>query len=196
MTATTTADDLDPQLAAAVERISRLPAALDQLLDGVTPEQASWRPEPNRWSIADCIDHLNITNASYIESLGVAIPAARAAGRTGTGPFRYNWLNRWFINNLPPPPRRSFPAPKRFRPSREHDLAALVADYKRHKSELAELAAAASGLNLAGVKVPSPASKLIRISIGAVFEIMDVHDRRHLWQAEQVKSAPGLPGSV
>src|SRR5262245_61905320 len=40
-------------------------------------EQLRWRPEPREWSIAECLDHLNITLGLYLAKINAAIGAAR-----------------------------------------------------------------------------------------------------------------------
>jgi hypothetical protein len=49
---------------------------------------------------------------------------------------------------------------------------------------------------LGRVKVRSPAMKLLRFPLGGLFAIMAAHERRHLWQAQQVsRMATFVPSS-
>jgi hypothetical protein len=45
---------------------------------------------------------------------------------------------------------------------------------------------ASDGLDLANLKFTSPFFKLLRLSVIAGFTVITAHERRHLWQAEQV----------
>ena len=47
----------------------------------------------------------------------------------------------------------------------------------------------ADGLDLAAVRVPSPVNRLLRLPLGAYFDFILAHDRRHLWQARQARAA-------
>src|SRR6476620_2311850 len=67
-----------------------------QLCDNLTAAQFSWRPEPGRWSIAECLVHLNISAKLFSQAIASAVNDARAAGLVGTGPFRYGPFSRWF----------------------------------------------------------------------------------------------------
>lgn len=51
----------------------------------------------------------------------------------------------------------------------------------------------ARGLDLGRLRVTSPVSRLLRIPLGSYLRISVAHERRHLWQAEQVTVAAGFP---
>ncbi|MDP2497291.1 MAG: DinB family protein, partial [Candidatus Palauibacterales bacterium] len=55
-------------------------AEAEELTSGLTPEQLSWRPEPDAWSIAECLDHLVRTGEAYLEVLDEAIEEGRGRG--------------------------------------------------------------------------------------------------------------------
>jgi hypothetical protein len=50
----------------------------------------------------------------------------------------------------------------------------------------------AEGLDLARIRTISPVNRLIRLPLGAYLQFILAHDRRHLWQARQVRNAPGF----
>lgn len=39
------------------------------LVDPLTNEQFSWEPAPGRWSVEDCVEHLNATARAYLPSI-------------------------------------------------------------------------------------------------------------------------------
>lgn len=45
---------------------------------------------------------------------------------------------------------------------------------------------ASDGLDLASAKFTSPFFKLLSLSVIAEFAVIACHERRHLWQAEQI----------
>jgi hypothetical protein len=80
------------------------------------------------------------------------------------------------------------------------DSAAAIAEYRRISNELKRLAREASGLNLRNVKVTLPAlppflRPLIKMPLGGRIGFITTHDRRHLWQAEQVRTDPNFPAA-
>ena len=67
-------------------------------------------------------------------------------------------------------------------------------EFRQHGDEWATCARAGDGLDLKRIKVASPAMKLMRFSVGAYFRISTAHERRHLWQAEQVNQEGNARG--
>jgi hypothetical protein len=51
----------------------------------------------------------------------------------------------------------------------------------------------ADGLDLRRVRARSPVIAWLKYSLGISFAAYLAHQRRHLWQARQVRNAPGFP---
>src|SRR5829696_6127832 len=58
------------------------------LLHDLNEEQLNWRPDERSWSIAQCLDHLNVTDRIYLAPMLHAIEKARKAGSVRRGPLR------------------------------------------------------------------------------------------------------------
>jgi len=177
-------DTIPDQLRANLLRAQTLTA-------GLTDQQFNWRPEPGRWSVAECLAHLNTTNQLDVEPLRLAITEGRRRGIKGGPPFRYGWLSRKFISMLEPPVTTKMKAPAAYAPPSEARLAPTLGSYEKLVQTFADLYDSATGLDLARIKttfpaLPSALQPLLRMPVGARFEALAAHDRRHLWQAEQV----------
>lgn len=145
------------------------------------------------WSVAECLTHLNSTNRIDIEPLRHAIESGRKRGITGSPPFRYGWLSRKFIQVLEPPVKKKVQSPKIYLPPPEAELAPTMAAYEQLIRTYTELWRSSAGLDLSRVKTILPAlpprlQPILKMPLGARFETLAAHDRRHLWQAEQVRS--------
>jgi hypothetical protein len=161
-------------------------------------DQFNWRPDTGRWSIGECVSHLNIVNAGDIAPLRTAIERGRARGLTGAGPYRYGSISRKFIASMDLPVKRKFKAPKTYMPPGEAEPESAIAEYARVNAELRKLALSADGLDLARVKTDLPAlpaalRMFVKMALGARLTVLTTHDRRHLWQAEQVRQHGRFP---
>ena len=47
-------------------------------------------------------------------------------------------------------------------------------------------------MDLLHIKTVSPVTRLLRLPLGAYFQFVITHDRRHLWQAQEVRKTPGF----
>jgi hypothetical protein len=111
---------------------------------------------------------------------------------TGAGPFRYGPFERFVLRQTEPPVKRKVTAPKRFRPLHGQPVTAVLPSFLHLQSQLMLLAQSAEGLDLARIKVPTPISRLVRLSLGMTFAQVAAHERRHLEQAWRVRKQ--LPG--
>jgi hypothetical protein len=185
---------LDPDIAMLVVEIDANLSHAESITHGLSRRQFQWRPAPARWSIGECFVHMNIVNVTALP----AIEAGIAQGKPGQGPFRYGFLMRKFIASQEPPVKSKFKAPKVFLPPSETDLEQTMAEYRRVQAELKRLSRLADGLHLSRTKIKMPAlpaalRTLIRIPLGGQLHLTTTHDRRHLWQAEQVRNDPSFP---
>lgn len=166
---------------------SLLPRA-GEVCAGLSEEQANQQPRPGAWSVAECIAHLNQTNRLYSERIAAAIEDGKSRkvfGVSGTPP---NGLGAWFARGMEPPYTLKFKAPVAFQPtSSRYQVDQVLAEWDQLHHRLLQLVAEADGLDWKRVKVQSPVSKFVRTSLAGSFGIIGAHDRRHLWQAEQVR---------
>ncbi len=166
------------------------------LLAGLSEAQVNWRPTAAHWSIAECLDHLTVTNRELMERTEAAMNDARARGLTGRGPFRYGIIGNMIVRSMEPPAKMKFKAPTIFKPRPDQSLEAVARDFFAMQDELLRLIVGANGINLARVKVTSPVTKLIKLSLGQTFGLIATHNRRHLWQAREVKNNETFPAAA
>jgi hypothetical protein len=163
------------------------------LMSGLTDAQFNWQPSPQRWSMAGCFDHLNLSAAQlFIPRIDAAIATAKAQGLTSHGPFAYSAFERWCVRTNDAPPRRRFKAPKPVRPLSPKPLDAVRSEFLRWQDELDARLIGADGLDLRRAKHQSPIP-LVKWSLGAFFQLMLSHERRHVWQARQVRQDRDFP---
>lgn len=194
---------LDEDLAILIQEIDANLSHLETITARITREQFNWRPAPNQWSIGQCIGHLNIVNSLDLTPLERAIEHGRARGQSGQGPFTYGFLSRKFIASQEPPSleaplKQKHKAPKVYLPEPDADPSATIAEYRRIGAELRRLALSANSLHLARIKTAMPALPaalrwVVRMPLGARLTLITTHDRRHLWQAEQVRNHAQFP---
>ena len=163
------------------------------LLADLTETQFNWRPEAGRWSIAECVAHLNTTNQLYLAAIDKSLERARDRRLFGEGPFRHGFLGNWFVRSIEPPPKRRFKAPKVFAPPPNQSLTSVAAEFMQIHEEILARLRQANGIDLVRARVVSPVSSLFRLSLGQSFALIAAHNRRHLWQARQVKAHRAFP---
>ena len=165
------------------------------LFEGLGVEAAWFRPYAGAWSMAECLDHLNVAGRLYLDAIDGAIDEGRRRGLTGYRPYEPGFVERWIVRSLDAPPLFRTKSPRSFRPSADPPpIARALPVFLLLQADLIDRLRRAADVDLARVKVTSPASALVRLSLGGAFAATAAHQRRHLWQARQVREAAGFPG--
>jgi hypothetical protein len=177
---------LSPELAELERQFAAAKVEATELVSGLRGPQFNWRPDGRGWSMAECMLHLNMVGDRYVHVLETTVAEARAQGLVGQGPFGYGWLGKWILVNTEPPPKRRYRAPRRFMPTDDQPVTAVLPTFLHLQGQLALLLDQANGLNLARVKVPALEAGRLRFNLLLTFAWIAAHQRRHLWQAGQV----------
>lgn len=176
------------QFHAIVEDAGRLVARLDTA-------QLLWSPEPGRWSITQCLDHLNVVGERLHPVLNARISEAKERGMLAPGPFRHSMLGNFFIRMVEPPYKLKVPVPIDLVEEAEvKDPEEVIARFLHMKEQMLAMLVRADGLDLGAVTINSPFRRPLRLSLGQWFGFIAAHDRRHLWQAWNVRRDAGFPG--
>ncbi len=171
-------DDLKAELTRLTQRAQALIAPLDDA-------QLAASPPSGGWSIGQCFTHLDKVGRLYTEKLSQAVDGARARGLSGKEPYRMGLLGRLFVRSQEPPVRRKIGAPAAFVPG---DLTPheAFARYAEMHTILADVMTRAEGLPLDRMKITSAR---LRLNVFETFHSTLAHERRHLWQVEQISNA-------
>lgn len=185
---------MDAQIEGLLHQLQTASQEVPGLTRGLTSEQFNWAPGPGRWSIGQCLEHLNITSERYIPVFKKAMEDGRAAGRVSTEPITLGFLERWFMQTLEPPPRMKTRTPQAFAAPAQLPMDATLARWDTMQAGLADCMRMAEGLDFRRIKVRSQFGP-VSFGLGATFLILLAHERRHLWQARQVRTAATFPSA-
>jgi DinB superfamily len=184
---------VNPELETYLEQIRYIRQDIAALVANLADDQFNWRPAPDRWSIGECFEHLNLTAAAYIPVIDAAIADARERNLRSDGPFVYPMLERLFVASNEPPPRRRLKAFKAYRPPPRLAREVVMNAFSGWQDRLSERIHAADGLDLRRARRRSPILPLLKMSLGTMFALVLTHERRHIWQARQVRNQSSFP---
>ena len=176
---------MHPQLAAIATELRDARARLHRLVARVPGGRWAERPHPHRWSAAECVGHLNLTTRAFLPLLDAALDAARRLDAPRPARYRRDPVGWLLWRTMGPPVRLRSRTPAAFVPVARAEPAASLADFDRLQDELLRRTAAADGLPIDRVRVPSPFDGRVRYNAFAALSILPRHQHRHLWQAER-----------
>jgi len=165
---------------ALVKELSRTEARLLKAVDGLTPAQWSYKSAPDRWSIAECVEHITAAEP-FIRGMIVKSleqPAAKDSAKDET-------VLKMITNRT-----TKFKAPEPLIPTNKYaTVAAGVAAYEAERAKTIELAKSDADFRAHGSD---------HFAFGALDSygwvlFLSGHSERHTMQIEEVKADPGFP---
>ena len=156
---------------------------------GLSGEQSAFREAPDRWTIAEVVEHLAIVQDGMSRITNKLVKEAEAAGATVNPDEPIVGVNTDFI-----PERKSrwFQAPENVRPSGavalEDSLDKLANDFER----LTALRPRIEAVDLSSVSFPHAAFG--PLSGYQWLALLGAHEGRHIEQIREIKQSEGYPG--
>ena len=185
--------ELIPELKKYYSQVEEIRQDAEDLTRGLIETQFNWRPNPETWSINECLEHLNVTARQYWSILAEAVNGARINGWFSPGPYKRAWIGNLMIRSTEPPARLRFKAPRRFRPPADIPMNQVLSSFMTFQDRLLDLIRDANGVDLGRPRLHSPGGRLFKLTLGQGIELMIAHERRHLWQARRVKFSVSFP---
>ena len=181
---------LPPDLQGYISSLDATDAHARRLLDGLSDRQANWQPDVSRWSIAMCLDHLALTSESYLAALTTAAANARP-GHRSLQPA--GWFSRFFLKKTEPPATLKIKAPKNIQPAAAIPAQQALAHFLAANDAVRSFARTTAHLDLCSTRFRNPFVRGLNFTVATGLLIICAHNRRHLWQADQVRQSRDFP---
>jgi hypothetical protein len=181
--------DLQSALARVRKLVADLPAA-----------KWNTRNDVRGWSVAECIEHLNLTTRAFIPLLEDALSRAPQR-RDKNATFRHDFAGG-LLKAMTGPIRRignfrigKMPTTPQFEPGGVIPRDELVQEFERDQQTLIDIVRRGENLGMDRVKVVSPFNSRMKYSAFSALVIIAGHQHRHLEQAESVWSSGVRPAT-
>ena len=159
----------------------------------LTPSQLNWKPSPERWSIAQCFDHLIAVNKAYFPVIDNVL-AGKKRTLWESMPVLPGLMGKMVIKAVEPTSTRKFKARKNFEAAQSNISGSIVTDFVDHQAEVVDKMKATQHLDLEKIIITSPVAAVMTYSLIDAYRIIVVHEQRHFQQAKRVTEETGFPG--
>ena len=156
-------------------------------------EQLNWKPSAERWSVAQCFDHLVASGASFLPIIDSVIMGRKPKRVLERLPLLPSAFGRLLIKSLEPSSKRKFKAPKRIEPTNSTIESSILQTFVEQQAELVSKMKASVNLALDKIVITSPVSTVITYSLMDAYRIIVVHEERHFQQAQRVTGESAFP---
>jgi hypothetical protein len=177
-----------------IDQLGEADRQADAMTANLSDAQFHWQPDGGRrWSVAQCLEHLAIGAEVYATPMRGAIERARQERSVRRGPFAPGFFGRRFVNSLEPPVRFRGRAPKAIIPGSSLSRVEILSRFHGSHADLEALARDAAAIDANRATFQNPFLKMVQMKVSTAFQVINAHDRRHLWQAEQVIARADFP---
>ena len=158
----------------------------------LSPTQLNWKPSAERWSVAQCFDHLLTSNQGYVPIID-GVLEGRKQSFWESMPLLPGVAAKLLIKSLDPASTRKIKAPKRFAPAQSDISASILDDFATQQSVMVEKMKATAHLALEKIVITSPVAAAVTYSLMDAYRIIVVHEHRHFQQAKRVTEESDFP---
>ena len=157
-------------------------------------DDLNWREDAGRWSVLECLEHLNLYGDFYIPEIKSVLE------NNNTKPalfFKSGLLGNYFAESMLP--KEGFKKIKTFKdknPFGSNLNHKVIQRFINQQVEMIELLNKASDVNLNKVKTAISISKLLRLKLGDTFRVVINHNIRHLEQVKNVLNERAKAGDL
>jgi hypothetical protein len=168
-------------------QVLALRVAAHQRLRPLNNEQLNRRPGYDKWSVGQCLEHLNILSGYYLPLVKGRLKAAQASGSAARQKVRSGWLGRRFTSaaRQDDDTDNVFRVPKQYAPTGVRLTGTVVEVFNRQLDEMLRLLLLARQIDAGAVRVPNPLHPWLKLRLTDVLETLIANYKRYVQQAEQ-----------
>lgn len=157
----------------------------------LSEQEFNYKTNPDSWSVAQCLEHLNLYGDYYLEVMQKAIEKSNSPSQEL---FKSGMLGNYFANMMLPKEGeiKKMEAQKKQNPSKFETIYLPKETLNRfigQQEQMLELLEKAKNKSLNKIRIPITLSKLIKLRLGDAFRFNVNHTLRHMNQAQRVIDA-------
>jgi DinB superfamily len=150
-------------------------------------------PMPEKWSVAQTLEHLNGYGRVYLPIINKAISVSQSKRAAW---FNSGFLGNYFTNMMKPKNvfevKNKMKAFKAHVPDNNLNPGKVLDEFVEQQHQFLLLLEMAKLKDLNAVRVPLSVTKLIKLKLGDTFRFLIAHEQRHFVQARNAIKTIGL----
>lgn len=161
----------------------------------LTEFQLNWKPSADSWSIAQCLDHLIISDEAYFGQIEMILQGKYRRPFWSLIPGKAKFWGRLLITLLKSDSSKKLTTPAVFEPSESRHGTEIVDRFLQHEERAAGYLRKLDEVKNDRFYIQSPVSPYITFRLPDLEEIMLLHHERHYKQAKRITESDKFPKS-
>lgn len=122
-------------LPAVIDAANNVASEARSTFGHLTPSQLNWKPSAERWSVAQCFDHLLTSNKGYLPIIDNVLAGYKRTFWQSM-PVLPGLMGKLLIKYLDPASTRKMKAPKRFQPAQSDISGSVINDFINQQAQV------------------------------------------------------------
>lgn len=157
-----------------------------QHFSSLTEEELNWKPNEATWSIAQNIEHLIIINETYFPTLANLKSGNYKPPFIAKFGFIASLFGKMILGTVQPDRKKKNKTFPIWEPTISNIPADILDRFSKHQNQLKQEIEGTRAFIQKGTIISSPANKNIVYKLETAFDIMVLHEQRHLEQSKEV----------
>ncbi|WP_027001267.1 DinB family protein [Hugenholtzia roseola] len=160
----------------------------------LSERELNWKPQPEKWSVLECLAHLNYYGRFYIPVFKARIQKGIERQSRPESEVISNWLGKKAIAAVRLDPQKKQPLQKMKTlkvsnfASQNLEKQRVLSEFLKQQEDFLRIIERAGEVNLNRIKIPTSISSLVRLRLGDGLQFIIYHNERHIVQAQNVLS--------
>lgn len=148
-------------------------------------ETLNWKANPKKWSILECLEHLNLYGDFYLPEMQKRIKTGKKANVTAT--FSSGWLGNYFAKSMLPKEKlNTMSSPGNMNPVGSALNKTHLERFIQQQETLLSILEQAKTIDLTKTKTSISLASWIKLRLGDTLRVVIYHNKRHIVQADKV----------
>ncbi|MBS0000923.1 MAG: DinB family protein [Cyclobacteriaceae bacterium] len=173
-------------------KIQKTTASIMTEFGKLSEEDLNWKPGPDRWSIAQVMDHVMTTNESYFPIFDQIKEDTYTTPLMGRIPFITSMMGKMILKYVNPGMKKKTKTFRPWEPAQSRISADITGRFQQHQQDLMVRINSLEKYLDRKYIISSPINRNIVYSLDDAIEIIVAHEERHLNQAREVLEARKL----
>ncbi|BDS11691.1 DinB family protein [Aureispira anguillae] len=190
-----------------IRQLERLNQRLSEIVardfPNLTNEQLNWREKEGKWSIAECLTHLNYVADYYFPATLKTIASAQARKTKPLPTFTRGWLGHYYVSKFRLRPdnqvKNKLESPLKYNPqlisSSQLNGATVIKDFLERQQLIDKMLSDSKTINIQKARVYALFFGFVNIRLGDMLKMLIYHTERHIVQAQRILYHDYFPGN-
>ncbi|MEY5131941.1 MAG: hypothetical protein RL734_2008 [Bacteroidota bacterium] len=169
-----------------IQELDAITKEVQDSFGNMNHEELNFKSSPDRWSIAQNLDHLIRINKTYFPIFDALKNGTYSPPFLGKFSFITSFFGNMIYKMSSPEHTKPIKTMKIWEPSKSeiHDV---IQAFEQHQEQLKQHIAGLEGCIASGSVIASPANPMIVYALEQALNIIVVHEKRHILQARKVR---------